>query len=159
MINYLRKTLELMRKRAEHNLEIIRMNDQIAKAMLEEPFSESRSGKIEERYQENKKLLKENNDSMQIQLEITRFIENYYHELKAYDQSSSGKFSKQQKKTSPGHTKAEILDLTIKEEIPFNEHHPFFRDEDFFNRLLDYYKKQEDYETCHILINKRKKKT
>ena len=74
MINYLRKTLELMRKRAEHNLEIIRINEKIAKAMLEEPFSESRSGKIEERYQENKKLLKENNDSMQIQLEITRFI-------------------------------------------------------------------------------------
>jgi hypothetical protein len=48
MINHLRKTLDILRRRAERNLDIIHMNDQIVKAMLKEPFSEERSAKIEE---------------------------------------------------------------------------------------------------------------
>ncbi|MFP4620231.1 MAG: hypothetical protein ACLFM7_02900 [Bacteroidales bacterium] len=51
------------------------------------------------------------------------------------------------------------LELTISGEIPFNEDHPFYHDEKFFNDLLNYYQKREDYETCNSLLNKWKKKS
>ena len=155
MIKHLRKTLDLLRRRAERNLEIIHMNDQIVKAILKEPFSEERSTKIEERYQENRKLLKENNDSMHIQFEITRFIENYYNELKEYENRNLKRYSKSGNDSS----RENILELTIKGEIPFNQDHPFYQDEAFFKKLLNYYQKIEDYETCNKLLNKRKKKS
>ncbi|MGM0529964.1 MAG: hypothetical protein ACQER7_01275 [Bacteroidota bacterium] len=158
MITHLKKTLIILRERAERNLEIIHMNDQIAKAMLKEPFSEERSAKIEERYQENKKLLKENNDSMHIQFEITRFIENYYNELKEVENRSVQNYSKNNSQSDTHHSRENILKLTINGEIPFNENHPFYWDEAFFNDLLSYYEKIEDYETCNNLLNKRKKK-
>jgi hypothetical protein len=159
MIQYLRKVLDLMRKRAERNLEIIHINDQIVKAMLEEPISKERTERIEERYQENKKLLKENNDSMQIQFEITRFIENYHRELEEYEKRISKKRLKKRQDQNSNHSRENILELTISGEIPFNEKHPYFRDEEFFNALLSYYKNIEDYETCNTLINKRNKKS
>ncbi len=159
MINHLRKTLDILRRRAERNLEIIHMNDQIVKAMLEEPFSEDRSAKIEERYQENRKLLKENNDSMHIQFEITRFIENYYNELKEYENRNLKRTSKSGKQAGNDPSRENILELTINGEIPFNEDHPFYQDEAFFKELLSYYQKIEDYETCNKLLKKRKKKS
>jgi len=159
MINHLRKTLDILRRRAERNLEIIHMNDQIVKAMLKEPFSEERSAKIEERYQENRKLLKENNDSMHIQFEITRFIENYYNELKEYEKRKIRRDSNRGRQTGKDPSRENVLELTINGEIPFNEDHPFYRDEKFFNELLSYYQQIEDYETCNKLLNKRKKKS
>lgn len=159
MINHLRKTLDILRRRAERNLEIIHMNDQIVKAMLEEPFSEDRSAKIEERYQENRKLLKENNDSMHIQFEINRFIENYYNELKEYENRNLKRTSKSGKQAGNDPSRENILELTINGEIPFNEDHPFYQDEAFFKELLSYYQKIEDYETCNKLLKKRKKKS
>jgi len=159
MIKNLRQTLNILRKRAERNLEIIHMNDQIVKAILKEPFSEDRSAKIEERYQENKKLLKENNDSMHIQFEITRFIENYYNDLKEYENQSLKRHSKDSKQSDGPHSRDNILKMTIKGEIRFNEDHPFYEDEAFFKDLLSYYEKIEDYETCNKLLNKRKKKS
>lgn len=159
MIKHLRQTLNILRERAGRNLEIIHMNDQIVKAMLQEPFSEERSAKIEERYQENKRLLKENNDSMHIQFEITRFIENYYNELKEEENRSVQKYSKNSSPSDTSHSRENILKLTINGEIPFNENHPYYRDDTFFNELLSYYEKIEDYETCNNLLNRRKKKS
>lgn len=136
-------------------MEIIHQNNMIAQAMLEEPLTDEQSEKIEKRYQENKRLMKENSESIQLQYEITKFIENHLEVSEKQKREALGAYRAGQDAESQQHSMEEILKLTIKGEIPFNSKHPFFRDEEFFSRLLRYYQSREDYETCQALLKQR----
>lgn len=136
-------------------MEIIHQNNMIARAMLEEPLTDEQSEKIEKRYQENKRLMKENSESIQLQYEITKFIENHLEGSGQKKREALGAYSHRQDAKSAQHSMDEILRLTIEGEIPFNCKHPFFRDEEFFARLLKHYQYREDYETCQSLLKQR----
>jgi hypothetical protein len=45
--------------------------------------------------------------------------------------------------------------LTITDVISYNEEHPFFNDESFRQNLIEYYTKNENYEKCSELKNKK----
>ena len=156
MIDLLRKTLEALRKRTERNMEIIHQNNMIAQAMLEESLTDEQSEKIEARYQENKKLMKENSESIQLQYEITKFIENYFQASEQQKRQALGAYQVNPKKETDRHSKQEILKLTIRGEIPFNSKHPYYKDEAFFSQLLRHYQSTEQYETCQALLKQRR---
>ena len=155
MIELLKKTLEALKQRTERNMEVIHQNNMIAQAMLEEELTDEKSEKIEARYQENKKLMKENSESIQLQYEITKFIENHLEVSEKQKREALGAYSAGQHAESQQHSMDEILKLTIKGEIPFNSKHPFFRDEEFFSRLLRHYQDNEQYEKCQRLLEER----
>jgi hypothetical protein len=49
----------------------------------------------------------------------------------------------------------EFFNQTIHDVISFDEEHPFFNDEEFKKELIDYYTKNEEYEKCIKLKNKK----
>jgi hypothetical protein len=154
MINQLRQTVEELKSRVQRNLDIIHRNEKIVKKLLEEPVSNERSRKLEAKYQENKKLLQENNDSIKLQLQLSKFIDSYKNEIEENEGSLP---YKTQEETEAPLTREDIFNLTIKKEIEFDENHPYFNDEKFFNDLIDYFTSVEDYEMCSFLLNNKQK--
>jgi hypothetical protein len=49
-------------------------------------------------------------------------------------------------------TEEECWQKTIQGEIPYDEEHPCFGDDSFFNKLLAHYEKNEEYEQCSTLM-------
>jgi len=154
MINQLRQAIEELKNRVQKNLDIVHQNERVVRKLLEEPVSNERSRKLEIKYQENKKLLKENNDSIKLQLQLSKFIETYKNELEETEDSQM--MTNQQEEEAPL-TKEEIFNLTINKEIQFDENHPYFNDEEFFNDLMEYFTSVEDYEMCSFIMDNRKK--
>jgi hypothetical protein len=154
MINQLRKTVEELKSRVQNNLDIIHKNERVVKKLLEEPVSNERSRKLEVKYQENKKLLKENNDSIKLQLQLSKFIDTYKNEL---EETEENQMEATQEEPEAPLSKEEVFELTATKEIPFDENHPYYNDEEFFNDLMEHFTSVEDYEMCSFLMEKRKK--
>ncbi|MFP3860675.1 MAG: hypothetical protein ACLFUW_07625 [Bacteroidales bacterium] len=158
MYQNLIQTVNMLKERVKENLSIINENEKIVRNVLKEKPSDDRSLKLDALYQENKMLLEENNDSIKLQLQLSKFLEKYKDELigseNEVSHTDNGKSSKSEKNYEL--SKEDYLELTLSGEIQYNERHPYFKDEDFFNSLLEYYQSVEDYETCSLLVKKRK---
>jgi len=156
MLTHLRQTVEILKGRVQKNLDIIHKNERIVKKLLEEPVSNERSQKLEEKYQENKKLLTENNDSIKLQLQLTKFIDTYKNEFEEIEDEQFKKTEAPEETEAPL-TREDVFRLTINKEIQFDEHHPYYEDEEFFNDLMEHFSSIEDYEMCGFLLDNKKK--
>ena len=156
MLTQLREAIEQLKTRVQGNLNIIHKNEKVVRKILEEPVSNSRSQKLEVKYEENKKLLKENNDSIKLQLQLTKFIDTYKNELQETEEPQMEEQQTIQKTEEPL-TKEDIYHLTINKELEFDEQHPFYNDEEFFNDIMEHFTSVEDYEMCSYLMENRKK--
>ena len=156
MITQLRQTIEKLKSRVQKNLNVFYENERIVKKLLEEPESEERNQKLEEKYYENKQLLKENDDSIKLQLQLTKFIDTYEKELEKTEEEQCYN-PEAAKETNDSLTKEEIFELTKTKDLQFEENHPYFDDEEFFDELMDYFSSIEDYEMCSALMDTRKK--
>ena len=152
MKEQVKKTIEMLKERVRHNLDIIHANEKIVRVILDEPFSESRSKRLEEKYNENKILLKENNDSIQLQLQLSKYLEAYGEQ---FEEELEATYGEEEEVDEPSLTKEDYFDLTIRGKLKFTTDHPYYDDEEFFNALLEYYTSIEDYETCSMLVSKR----
>ncbi len=154
MLEQISNTIEALKQRVKRNLDTIHANEKIVRVILNEPLSKSRSERLEAKYNENKALLKENNDAIQLQLQLSKYLEAYKDELKAEDAEQKYlEMDPQEKEAKP--TREDYFQMTIRNEISFSPSHPYYDDEDFFNALLEHYKSIEDYETCSILVKNR----
>jgi hypothetical protein len=156
MVTQLRQTIEKLKSRVQKNLNVFYENERIVKKLLEEPESEERNQKLEEKYYENKQLLKENDDSIKLQLQLTKFIDTYEKELEKTEEEQFYN-PEAAKETNESLTKEEIFELTKTKDLQFDENHPYFDDEEFFDELMDYFSSIEDYEMCSALMENRKK--
>lgn len=156
MLTHLRQTVEKLKSRVQKNLDIIHKNERIVKKLLEEPVSNERSSKLEEKYQENKKLLAENNDSIKLQLQLTKFIDAYKNELEKTEDEQFNEAEAPEEAEVPL-SREEIFELTINKEMQFDENHPYYEDEEFFNDLMEHFSSIEDYEMCGFLLDNKKK--
>ncbi len=156
MVTHLRQTIEKLKSRVQQNLNVFYKNEKIIKKLLEEPVSDERSRKLEEKYYENKKLLKENDDSIRLQLQLSKFIDTYENEL---EETEEEQFNNPEaaKEINASLTREEIFELTTSKELKFDENHPYFNDEEFFNELIEYFSNIEDYEMCGFLQKNKKK--
>lgn len=141
----LRETVELLRKRVASNLELIRYNDEVCKEILAtQPPSSERSEKLSEGYGINKKYLNENRESLKLQMAIIKFLSDFGQQLALETIATVGEESAE-----------EIFRKTVEGELPFNNLHPFFADEAFFDRLMEYYIDKEHFEKCAELQQSR----
>ena len=167
MKEHLKKTIEFLKKRVQHNLKIIHANEKNVRNILQEPVSSSRSERLEEKFNINKRMLEENNDSIKIQLSIIRFLDKFSNELEDYIKKLETENEKnniaqniiEEKNDSDVEnlSRDDYFELTINNSIEFDQKHPFFDDEEFFNQLLEYYSNIENYEMCSKLILSNKK--
>ena len=167
MKEHLRKTIEILKKRVQHNLKIIHDNEKNVRNILQEPVSSSRSERLDEKFNINKRMLEENNDSIKIQLSIIRFLDKFSKELEDYIEKLEAENKENniaQNSTEERNdyevddlSRDDYFELTIHNSIEFDHKHPYFDDEEFFNQLLEYYTSIENYEMCSKLILSNKK--
>jgi hypothetical protein len=143
MKELMQQTIRILKDKVNHNLEIIKENQQHIKEILKEPYSDDRSRRLKERYDTNKTLLMENNDFINVQLTLINFIDKYKNSVvMAEVQSNRHNMS----------SHADFFQATIAGELPYDQKHPFFNDEEFFGKLLNHFQNREDYEMCSKLI-------
>jgi hypothetical protein len=148
MKDIVQKTIESLKDKVRANLLEIQNNQKEIRDLLKQPVSTERTEKLEERYTLNRALLAENNDFINVQLTLTNFIEKY---------GNTNIFTAVFEDTNPL-SEDECFELTVSNKMTFNSKHPYYKNELFFNRLLEYYQVIEDYEKCGKLVNLRHKK-
>ena len=150
MRELLQKTIDQLKKRVKNNLKVINSNQKVIKDLLNQPNCPERSAEFEKYYAANKTLLQENNDYINIQLTLINFLEKYKSTAVLND-------------TLPMvdiysiTDEAEVLDLTLKGIVAFNEEHPRFNDCEFIDKLIVHYEKLEEYEKCSELMELKSK--
>jgi hypothetical protein len=145
------KTIDILKKRVKNNLKVINANQKVIKELLGQPNSSDRASEFDRYYNANKTLLQENNDYINIQLTLINFLEKYKgtavldDTLPVVDIYSIT-------------DEVEVLDLTLKGVVAFNEMHPRFHDPDFIDKMIAHYESLEQYEKCQELSNMKGKK-
>ncbi|PLX20546.1 MAG: hypothetical protein C0599_08780 [Salinivirgaceae bacterium] len=142
MLDQLKIILESLRKEVNQNLKTIKTN-RSAIELLKSNNNSSNETKtqIETLYNTNKTLLLVNDANLKLQNGINQFIVNYKQVLNSNKVEMKVPVPKR-------NGKIDFFQLTVKGEIPFNEYHPKFADENFVQKLLDFYINLEDYEEC-----------
>jgi hypothetical protein len=142
--------IELLQNQVKRNLEIINQNEDIIREISNQPESAQQMTTYQKHYVENKNLLAENNDITNLQLTLLNFLKKYKHSDLFNDPASLDEVDPKQ---DPDY----VFELTVSGKIPFNSHHPFFENRDFFSQLLMHFENTEQYEKCqHLMEVKRK---
>ena len=150
MRDMFQKTIDALKKRVKNNLKAINNNQKVIKELLAQPDSPERKNEFDKYYTANKTLLQENNDYINIQLTLINFLEKYKgtpvldDSLGVVDIYSIT-------------DEVEVLDLTLKGVVAFNEKHPKFNDMDFIDKLIAHYGSLELYEKCQELFDLKSK--
>lgn len=145
MKNELKQTLDLLRERVTSNLEIIHENEKVVRGLLQnEGVSNSRSEKLQIKFNENKALLEENNDLINLQVSIIKLIQKYSKQFE-----NSGISINLVHSSAP--EEIDFYELTISGGIEYNENHPHFNDQEFYQKLMNHYLTNENYEMCSKL--------
>jgi hypothetical protein len=94
----------------------------------------------------NKELLEENNMLLEMQSQLLRYLAQYKVKLLASNITPD----------TIEYDAEELFELTISNEFTIDSNHPGLTDEDFTNRLLEYYEVNEEYENCRLILESRK---
>ncbi|MBN2481212.1 MAG: hypothetical protein JXB19_05700 [Bacteroidales bacterium] len=142
------RTIELLKLQIKENLRLINKNQAKIVEMLKKPVSDEQKLVFEQCYTANKKMLIENNDFINLQLTLSNFLEKHKLSDETLDEIPE---------ELPGLPDDEniIFDMTVSEELQFDNLHPCFDDDEFFNRLIEYYTAVEAYEKCSELYKLR----
>jgi hypothetical protein len=145
MLIQIQKTIEKLKIKVKHNVDLINKNQDSIKHMLKHSSINEYGGQLDEFNSQNQSLLAQNNDLINVQLTLISFIEKYKgtavisNDIAIVDIYS----------ITDGQ---EIFALTIKEIIPFDEKHPHYTDSKFIDKLVAFYESKEDYEFCERLL-------
>jgi hypothetical protein len=145
------KTIDILKKRVKNNLKAINANQKVIKELLNQPNTAERAMEFDRYYNANKTLLQENNDYINIQLTLINFLEKYKGTAVLDDAMPVIDIYSIT-------DEVEVLDLTLKGVVAFNENHPKFHDTDFIDKLIAHYESLEQYEKCQELSNLKGKK-
>mgnify|MGYP006296380785 CR=1 FL=1 len=131
-------TIELLKQRVMNNLGSIKENEKDIRRLMRSSKSPFEEEALAKKLSRNKELLAENNEALRIQFGIIEFMNKYLQ-------------TKEKGKVIVYENEDELFDLTATGTLPFDEDHPRFTSDDFYNRLMDYYISNEDYEKCNKL--------
>jgi hypothetical protein len=148
MRDMIKKTIDILKEKVRANLLEIQNNQKEIRELLKQPVSAERSACLEEKYALNKVLLAENNDFINVQLTLTNFYEKYSN-TDVFNIKEVVPVQLQFKNES------ECFELTVSGQIIYNQDHPYFTDDNFFQKLLHYYQDKEDYEKCSKLVQEK----
>lgn len=89
---------------------------------------------INKRHLQNVSLLQENNKYLDLYISLTTFISHSAEKIEVCKSTSFKNISKEKITNEPGLKKL-FLEKTLNEDIPLNELHPFYHDDDFISRI------------------------
>lgn len=137
LVDKIKNEINNFSQRIKENLNKIEKIEKEIQFLLKNRNLAEDSGKLRELYRENNELLKLNS----MYLEIKNTLLNCYLKL---NQLICTELAGQEKT----YTKEEYFEMTVSNEIAFDEHHPLYSDEVFKEALMEYYLKNEEYEKC-----------
>ena len=140
MKGILKQLLDEMKEKVITNLEIVRRNETIVKNYLSEPESSIKSEVLQNSFTANRIILNDNMDYLELQLKIVNLI-NKYRQTEIMKLPYNSIIEKDL-------ANIDFFIETIEGRFTFNEYHPYYRDEDFIDRLMAYYLEQEQFEEC-----------
>lgn len=146
MLAHIQRMIEELKDKIKHNVAIINKNQEAIKTLLKEHSPESLSDKFDAYKLQNKKLLSQNNDLINVHLTLLNFMDKY-KETAILDENMP--VLDIQSVTDD----EELLSLTIKGVVPFDSNHPQYNHPLFIDKLIAYYESIEDYEKCQELMN------
>jgi len=148
MQNLVNKILRILKDHVNQNNQEIQYNQDEINRLMSRPDQKISDNDLEYKNALNKELLGENEEFIQMQIQISEFLEKYGH-LFPDDEHEEDDFYEQDDGL-PYFTK------TVNGQIQYGPDHPQFNNIRFFNELLKYYQEREDYEKCDQLLKIKK---
>ncbi len=136
--------IEKLKEKVKSNLTDIQNNQKEIRDLLKQAPSSARTMELEAKYALNKVLLAENNDFINVQLTMSNFIDKYSNREVFESELVSSAIRYRDEN--------ECFELTINGKLNFNQSHPFYNHDSFYQKLIQYYQNLEDYETCSVLV-------
>jgi hypothetical protein len=170
----LRSTIETLRDEVTENLKIIRSNEKIVRQILNQGLQNQEAEQMNALYEINRNLLNKNKEAINIQLKMINFLNTYRVNVplnQSFNNNDNQTFSsrgiEEQIIIPPGVSKTDLdaigvseiteedyFNLTIEGKIVYNKNHPYFENDEFYKRLMNYYKTSENYEMCAKILRK-----
>ncbi len=147
MQNLVKKIMQILKDHVSQNNQEIQYNQDEINRIISRVSDNISDKDLEYKNALNKELLEENEEFIQMQLQISEFMEKYGH-LFPEDETDEDIF--EQEDGLPYFSK------TVTGQLKYGPDHPQFNNIRFFNELLKYYQEREDYETCDQLIRIKK---
>lgn len=159
MKEHLKKTIELLKDRVHHNLELIKENELNGRNILQDPISSDHSEQLNKKFNSNKKILEENTESIKIQVSIIKFLSQFGNNIdeSIMKNNDTNIFIENDIKKDAFEitelSKSDYFDLIINKSLIFDDSNPFYDDDELFTDLIKHFTDLEDYEMCSELIS------
>ncbi len=151
MVETIMRTIEELKQQIKNNVETITQNQSSIQAMLKHKMNADYAGQFELISEQNRELLAQNNDLINVQLTLVNFLGKYKDTaILRQDIPLIDIYSVTDEQ--------EVFALTIKGKLNFNEEHPFYQSPAFIEKLIHFYLQKEEYEYCQQL-NRLKEST
>jgi hypothetical protein len=148
MQSLVNKILKILKSHVNQNNEEIQYNQDEINRLVSDLRGNISEKDIEYKNALNKEMLEENEDFIQMQLQISEFMEKYGHLF-------PGEHILEEE-NSDNNEPLPYFRKTVDGELEFRPGHPQYNNIRFFNELLRYYEEREDYEKCDQLIRLKK---
>ena len=150
MIELMRQALEALKIKVAINLEEIKQNEVRFRIIISQGKAEEMSQELNSLLDQNKNLLDENFDFINVQLAMLKFIERHKHQN--VTQNNDGSVTDEQNEMLQ---ESDIFEHTIKGNVEYSQKHPMFYNEDFYARLMRYYISLDNFEMCTEILKAR----
>lgn len=141
--------IQVLKDHVSQNNHEIQHNQDDINRMLSDNKEKLSSRDLEYKNSLNKELLAENEEFIQMQLQLSEFVERFGHLFPATDSGIEGGSFVEKEGVLP------YFDKTISGQISYGPGHPQFHNIHFFKELLRYYEEREEYEKCEQIIRVR----
>jgi hypothetical protein len=155
MKEQLQQTIEQLRQHVLKNISLIKANEKHIREVLTWPVSSERTKELDESYNFSKTLLTENNEFINLQVTMMNFI-NKYKNVFEKEQQPVKVIAQSEQKEEAKLSREDYFKLTVDNAIEFNNDHPYFNDEPFYDELFKYYQDIENYEMCAVLMQRKR---
>jgi hypothetical protein len=146
MLSMMRQTIEVLKSKVTLNLEAIKKNEARFRELLKEGKTFEKAEELSALLENNKTLLNENFDFINVQLSILKFIGRY----KDLDGNETPALTDEE--IQEIHNSMDIFRYTLNGKLPYNEQHPLLFDEDFCARLIRFYADTGNKEKVHEIL-------
>lgn len=142
------RILKILKDHVNQNNQEIQYNQDDINRIISGISNNQSKKDIEYKSALNKELMGENEEFIQLQLQLTEFMEKYAHLF--HDSEAENDFLEEEDDIMPYFSK------TINGNLKFGPAHPQFNNMAFFQELMKYYEENEDYEMCQKLLSMKK---
>lgn len=141
MKKVMKHLLDELKVKVTNNINVIRENEKAIREALAMTDNSVKNQILNQKFEQNRGLLNKNLDYLEIQRKVVHLIDKFRtNEIENEGTNLLLEASK--------HIYIDFWALTIDGTMPINTNHPMIKNEEFYNKLINYYIESEEYEKC-----------